>query len=808
MTSDGQKSYNWEILIISSITFAFPSVLFYLARQEYISDSFIDRRLGLLRADETKWLVLLMALPLLTQLVSMLYLLFSGRRDKTADRFSALTFKAKLLSIPTWLFSGRRDKALNRFYGLCLITMSICSSSYCWLWFKYTTNQHDSGSLSYVALSFVAALVMVVGYVTFLIMRSPEWKIRHVSYLLTEDDIRDNKGSFCTRLQIAKEAQNSPAYLVKVFDSLGNEPNRVGDPRLNLIDAVTTNQFDNVHLTALVNRLNNNVIKHGNFFDARDIEEMNSPRRIKKLWYELHDGQLNLSQEQQEFQSGLVNRLLLEACFDFGVISPVIKDTFRDDLKTGLTKAPFTALVFFFTIFLGVSYLFGLAFAFDDQANLTNEGQPALFMARSHASRARSNPSIATPVQQVSLTLAGRNVNAPSIRSISWPEYTFYLESPASSLVYDDRNFNFEDYDRLLDEGHDLSEAKEKLRSELNSMGWIPGKLPRGIGYGNLREIQQNRMEKIKEIKKNEVEIAKFDERLLQTTREWKSRRNFEQTSRILSAIEDEALQSRGVLLKLKVNLEARTNDTPGLTREEEEIATKLKYALLEKLAQSANLPRQIEWFYLPSNKLPTITEEKVADPENEVTTFDSLFKDSLLAQLQKKHHMLKYEIDRASQEHKRLSANDKEWLQHSKERLQGKEDWLQRKLVELKRLVARRTSSYDEDGDQDKLLQTIAILQESRQVLEAKAGSAEPEFRNTVTVSISPIRDIHQFIPLSLMDYMYFTIYTITTTGYGDIVPTTTYAKFLCSLANILEVFFLVVFFNALISAKRQVRI
>lgn len=59
------------------------------------------------------------------------------------------------------------------------------------------------------------------------------------------------------------------------------------------------------------------------------------------------------------------------------------------------------------------------------------------------------------------------------------------------------------------------------------------------------------------------------------------------------------------------------------------------------------------------------------------------------------------------------------------------------------------------------------------------------------------------QFVSLTLMDYMYFTTYTITTTGYGDIIPKTTYAKFLCSLANILEVFFLVVFFNALLSVR-----
>jgi hypothetical protein len=54
------------------------------------------------------------------------------------------------------------------------------------------------------------------------------------------------------------------------------------------------------------------------------------------------------------------------------------------------------------------------------------------------------------------------------------------------------------------------------------------------------------------------------------------------------------------------------------------------------------------------------------------------------------------------------------------------------------------------------------------------------------------------------LMDYIYFANYTITTTGYGDIVPLTPYSKFVCSLANICEVFFLVVFFNALLSVKQ----
>jgi hypothetical protein len=55
----------------------------------------------------------------------------------------------------------------------------------------------------------------------------------------------------------------------------------------------------------------------------------------------------------------------------------------------------------------------------------------------------------------------------------------------------------------------------------------------------------------------------------------------------------------------------------------------------------------------------------------------------------------------------------------------------------------------------------------------------------------------------LSLMDYVYFANYTITTTGYGDIIPNTAYTKFICSFANICEVFFLVVLFNSLLSLR-----
>jgi hypothetical protein len=90
-------------------------------------------------------------------------------------------------------------------------------------------------------------------------------------------------------------------------------------------------------------------------------------------------------------------------------------------------------------------------------------------------------------------------------------------------------------------------------------------------------------------------------------------------------------------------------------------------------------------------------------------------------------------------------------------------------------------------------------IKEKNKRVVEATIVS----FSNDITSLQMKEMGRRQFRELNLMDYMYFSIYTITTTGYGDIIPTTGYAKFLISIANICEVLFLVVFFNALVSIK-----
>ncbi|MEO6191681.1 MAG: ion channel [Thermoanaerobaculia bacterium] len=56
-----------------------------------------------------------------------------------------------------------------------------------------------------------------------------------------------------------------------------------------------------------------------------------------------------------------------------------------------------------------------------------------------------------------------------------------------------------------------------------------------------------------------------------------------------------------------------------------------------------------------------------------------------------------------------------------------------------------------------------------------------------------------------SLNDYMYFTLYTITTTGHGDIRPVCSETKFMTSICSLFEVFFLIIFFNVLIASRQQ---
>jgi hypothetical protein len=772
-----ERNRPWDRWVLSAMTFAVPLVLFIVASNFYASSDFVDRQMRVLRVEDTWWLVALFGLPLLAQFLSMLPM----------------------------ILKGHRDRAVNRFYGLCMIAMSFSSSGYCLLWLLYTRG-NERRFWSYVALVLIVSLVLLVGFVTYLIMRSPQ-QVLHVSPQLREDDIRENKGSLCSKLFIAKST-NSPPHLVKIFDVLGSAGViKVDDVKSNVAAAVTDNQFDQVNLSAIVKNLNEGIIENNDFFQATDVEAI-EPGDVKRRWYALRDGKLRLPASEKKNESSRVNRLLLEAAFKPAVIVPYRQlisnhsawDALLADIKDGLTKSPFAALIFFFTVFLGVSYLFGFAFAFEDRAHLKMEGQPSLFMSRTHASNAadlsfiRTNTSFESTQQNVA------NENP------SWPEYSIYFDAGQSSLTPVPKDFDAKAYDALLFAKGELENEREALENRardyegqlFRAIGWVPRKLPKGIHDKNVLEAHRNCMATYKSLKDNENQIKALSDSLLEKSQAWKKSKNFERIARVAKATEDEALYGRGILLELKGSFENTADQisagrakTPvvGFLKTgvalENEAKQNIRYLILATLSESRRIPRNIDWLYLPSAKdlSPSTAPEHVGETLEEILNAQP-------PPLLKDQSVFIQEKNRISRLQNKLEPADRQTLRDM--------------FAQTEQIAIRGESTQEQTGVADKLAHRLLALQETRQSIEAK-GINKGEKGNEVTVSILPIRDTHQFIPLSLMDYMYFTVYTITTTGYGDIIPITTYAKFLCSLANILEVFFLVVFFNALLSAKRR---
>ncbi|HKR65042.1 MAG TPA: ion channel [Thermoanaerobaculia bacterium] len=104
-----------------------------------------------------------------------------------------------------------------------------------------------------------------------------------------------------------------------------------------------------------------------------------------------------------------------------------------------------------------------------------------------------------------------------------------------------------------------------------------------------------------------------------------------------------------------------------------------------------------------------------------------------------------------------------------------------------------------DAEGLDQKLSVEVFVQPIAVPYIDGKLNETQAEMTNAtrmLAASNTP-RD------LQLIDYLYFTIYTITTTGYGDIVPVSDWAKFLVSMANLIELLFVVVLVNVIANVR-----
>jgi hypothetical protein len=612
--------------------------------------------------------------------------------------------------------------------------------SYVGLWGKSLEDE----KYSYWALGAVGVLLLPVGLMTYAIMWVPGGD--DGSSMLEQDDIEDYVG-LCKRIgNESGAAPDSPGQVImellrKVSDSADDM----------VITAASTNRFregDKEHFVRALNAIlqRPDFYRHSHFVGVTGADEA-------KEYFQNRTGKRKRAGALRR-----ANRRLLDAAYQEYIVKMakprplrILFERLLQNLKSGAASVPFWALVFFFTVFLSVTYLFGFAFAFHDKETAKTNRIPALYMTK---------PYLANSGQQVEavppFTDNGKD-------DTFGHEYRFYFDSPTAFPKYKKSDFN-------------------------------------------------------------ETAYLKFEGK--KRSKDWGERKNFERADELVQTIIEASKKGSGV----RISLTGRADDgilKPGGPYSSnyelsEARAQVLKGIMLDSLARQNQKNLQIEWNILPlSSELSLLplsrTEGDTPDAqdlkqqtENAKEACDALMQKLLQDEVLDSGKIKNLKFRLALAKSKNLPPTVELTL------IDKINDLI--KTEKIAKDLRSQLAAIDSDAntpEEKKQIKRNALMQQNTQTQQAikfkdeeiqEALYVEDEAKKrVVSAVVEPLQDNHRFYSLTLMDYTYFTIYTITTTGYGDIVPTTTYAKFLCSSANILEVFFLVVFFNALLSVKRE---
>jgi flagellar motor protein MotB len=385
---------------------------------------------------------------------------------------------------------------------------------------------------------------------------------------------------------------------------------------------------------------------------------------------------------------------------------------FLDCLRCGAAQEPFWTLLFFFTVFLSVSYLFGLAFAFHDKSY--PPGRPALYM------KSLPQPPVLFHANDLKnpATLAA-NLRTPKDR------VSTYLKSKL------------------------LPDTQQLLRDY--NLGTPSEDLQRALVEFLDREIRDDRL---------------YDKELFPETE-----------------------------LNNEMRQLAERHPTTG-----EELHRLNRYLLEKAYSDAIAMSRSGPFtFTFVKSRALLIIDGKPDQGTGKAAPANIQENKSALEKLVG-------EIRNATEESQRArivvtgyadDANPKAVAYNSNYEL------AEARALNAKSTILSYLSSNGYDKWRNIEWEFLSESNERKEVTQAAEVYLERVSEEPASLLVPYLKAEHPS-PLSLLDYVYFANYTITTTGYGDIIPSTRYAKFICSFANICEVFFLVVFFNALLSLRK----
>jgi flagellar motor protein MotB len=406
-------------------------------------------------------------------------------------------------------------------------------------------------------------------------------------------------------------------------------------------------------------------------------------------------------------------------------------------LRTGASEEPFFTLGFFFTVFLGISYLFGLALAFHDK--IRPPSNPALYMRNLSPPAASTNQPSASPTP---------------IPADLPKEYTFrFVEGLASLPLPDVPEPNYsavarkEDHPKLKRAWQDASESNDSPK----------------LAKGDLREPERF----VEKLRKRQDPVSSFiHDRLTGETR--KLLIQYTTGSPVSESLHESMVKDINSLIAGASLFEKERfkeiSLSPAASILAEQNLTGEPLARLNRL-----LLAEVYRDEIAKNKFAELiqTIDDTARHLDRIRVTVVGYSDA--SQVAGTAYRSNYELAEAR------SQNTKQ---------------------EILRRLGERQSATMWDNVQWYCISLSNEPHGSEKIVNVKVESAFQDSASLLLKSEHPI-------PLTLMDYIYFANYTITTTGYGDIVPNTAYTKFICSFANIVEVFFLVVFFNVLVSLR-----
>jgi hypothetical protein len=783
------------------------------------------------------WTIGLLWIPLLLQLVVLFFLVKQVRRQK-------------------------QDETIRHYFKFYFKKTFMSSCAYITLWWCYThwingnADRTVVWGLRWISLLAITLLIYFVVQTTYLITRSSP---RNEKRLFSEKDIDEMRlASVSEKLRAVAQSRWSKA------EEVSNEPSdelrkiygwllKSRDYKIHRVTYKgTLEDLDRPHLVEALNRL---VCSRGFYRDCNGLSGNNEEAalHVRELanrdYIEQHllDSQSTKSSPSEPEAIGAIKTWLRQKVE--GWIGTQKRIDRQIGQRDGIGMFPFYTLIFFFSIFLCTAYLFGFAFAFEDKhvQLLDAKQHGALFMTDEFLEDAQqqADPSLirATDIKD-SIRFVGK-IHTPS------DALSNYLRGRLTPRTLE----LLQPYDHLKDPSGDLQNAliyelngllKQQSLFEQNRFAQVQlreetrlllAKNPtdKQLAHLNrllLEDAYPNELARMSEDYKLHALQEKFFfgsggaglqvgvSDSAKKTERYIAQINYNSLDAVVNDVRSALDQNKVVRLEIVGRADEHVNNGNSYTSNDGVSAARvrtIRYAIQEKLIGMNLSPHRltdIQWIEMPLSNDPTLLPKRRKSQSSRVSEAENnaflVLNDSSAPPTTSNFKNIERSIDSFKndnlKESKSTQAQDQvdEWWTRFSEAArkvppseptiasfyQGIKDWIT--ASESNRDVAK--------GLEEKISRELYQLED----LEGSKRAVE------VFIFESPFpRAGPESNPISkrmaLMDYVYFAMYTITTTGYGDIKPITPYTKFLCTLANMTEFFFIVVFFNTVLSLRRR---